>query len=155
MSRMSEYPTLIHERVALAQNGLNPWLICRMPSGWAVMGDWQFIPGYVLLLADPVVERFTDLDEKQRGRFGQDMALIGEALLAETDAVRINYEILGNTDHALHAHMFPRYESEPEDKRVGPVWHYDPDEVRSVPYDPAEHGGLQERLAAYITKRLA
>ena len=45
---------LITERVALARNGANDKVICRMPSGWAVMGDVQFLPGYCLLVPDPV-----------------------------------------------------------------------------------------------------
>ncbi len=47
--------TLIHERVEMAQAGTNPTVLCRMPSGWAVLGDAQFMPGYCLLLPDPVV----------------------------------------------------------------------------------------------------
>ena len=46
---------LITERVALARNGANDKVICRLASGWAVMGDVQFLPGYCLLLPDPVV----------------------------------------------------------------------------------------------------
>ena len=37
---------LITERVAQARNSTNDKVICRMASGWAVMGDVQFLPGY-------------------------------------------------------------------------------------------------------------
>jgi hypothetical protein len=47
--------TLIHERVDEARRGLSVQVICRLSSGWAVLGDSQFIPGYSLLLPDPVV----------------------------------------------------------------------------------------------------
>ena len=43
------------------------------------------------------------------------MATIGDALLEVTGAFRINYEILGNLEPALHAHIIPRYLNEPED----------------------------------------
>jgi hypothetical protein len=46
---------LITDRVSLAREGQNDKAICRMRSGWAVMGDVQFLPGYCLLLPDPVV----------------------------------------------------------------------------------------------------
>jgi diadenosine tetraphosphate (Ap4A) HIT family hydrolase len=49
------------------------------------------------------------------------MARIGEALHACTDTFRINYEILGNGDAALHAHVFPRYLTEPDQYRRAPV----------------------------------
>ena len=45
--------TLIHQRVKAANEGKNPTVICKMPSGWAVLGDSQFILGYTLLLPDP------------------------------------------------------------------------------------------------------
>ena len=32
---------------------------------------------------------------------------------------------LGNSEPALHAHVFPRYHDEPEEFRVGPVFAYD------------------------------
>ncbi len=42
-----------------------------------------------------------------------------------TGATRINYEILGNSEAALHAHVFPRYATEPEELRRKPAWFYD------------------------------
>jgi hypothetical protein len=45
---------MIADRVELARRGANDAVICRLRSGWAVIGDVQFLPGYCLLLADPV-----------------------------------------------------------------------------------------------------
>ncbi len=151
---MAGYPTLIHERVDQARRGENPSVICRMPSGWAVLGDDQFFVGYSLLLPDPVVENLTDLGDAERAGFLSDMALIGEALHDCTDAYRINYEILGNSEAALHAHVFPRYQNEPERLRRGPVWWYDLQDLTGDPLDLDVHGDLQGRLATYLTDRL-
>jgi hypothetical protein len=60
-----------------------------------------------------------------RTTFLQDMNILGDALLEVTGAARINYEILGNREAALHAHVFPRFATEPEEKRCKPVWFYD------------------------------
>lgn len=144
-------PTLIHERVALARAGHNPMVIAQMPSGWAVLGDQQFIQGYTLLLPDPVVAHLTDLDIDQRSRYLLDMTRIGDALLAVTNAYRINYEILGNTAPALHAHVFPRYESEPRPHRNQPVWSYPDAERRSVVFSEQQHGALRDALAGHLT----
>lgn len=133
---------------------MNPTVICRMRSGWAVLGDHQFLTGYSLLLADPVVGHLTDLDDAARSVFLSDMAIIGEALHACTDAFRINYEILGNGDAALHAHIFPRYRHEPDQYRREPVWSYTSEERTKVAFDASEHGDLQKSLASYITDRL-
>ncbi|CAN5739066.1 hypothetical protein BH20ACT11_BH20ACT11_10030 [soil metagenome] len=53
------------------------------------------------------------------------MALLGDVLLEITGAERINYGLLGNSEPALHAHVFPRYADEPEDPRRGPAFSYD------------------------------
>ncbi len=142
----SKYPTIIHERNALSRAGNNSTVICRMPSGWAVLGDHQFMEGYSLLLADPEVDHLSDLDRGSRTQFLLDMSLLGEAVLANTPAYRINYEILGNTDPVLHAHIWPRFADEPEEYRRGPVARY-PKEIRqTAPFSPELHGDLQAVL---------
>ncbi len=139
---------LITERVELARAGRNDKVVCRMPSGWLVMGDVQMVTGYCLLLPDPVVPSLNALDEPARGRFLGDMARIGDALLAVTGAARINYEILGNSEPELHAHLFPRYVDEPEERRRMPAWFYDWN--AAPPFDDQRHGLLRERLRAAL-----
>lgn len=117
--------TLIHQRVEDCRRGENPKVIARVNSGWVVLGDVQFLRGYSLLLPDPVVGDLNELGRAARETYLYEMSVIGDALLEVTDAYRINYEILGNTEAALHAHIFPRYESEPEALRRIPVWSYD------------------------------
>lgn len=141
--------SLISQRVALARNGANDKVICRMPSGWAVMGDVQFLPGYCLLLPDPVVDSLNDLDADARATYLLDMARLGDAVLAATGAVRMNYEILGNSEPELHCHLFPRYATEPDDKRKMPVWFYD--WKTATPYAEAQHGELRMKIAQMLT----
>lgn len=143
---------LIQERVAQARAGTNPKVLCRMTSGWAVMGDVQFLPGYCLLLADPVVSSLNDLSADERVRFLSEMTLIGDALLEVTGASRINYEILGNAEPELHAHIFPRFRDEPEHLIRRPVWFYD---RKAVPQFSEEiHGHLKQRITEAIKKRI-
>ena len=123
--------TLIHIREAAATFVSTDKVIGRMRSGWAVVGDHQVLHGYCLLLPDPVVPSLNDLSQERRSIFLEDMTILGDALLAVTDAHRINYEILGNTERALHAHLFPRYESEPKDLKTKPVWKYDFSKAKS------------------------
>jgi len=35
---------LIEQRVEMARNGQNPFVICKMESGWLVVGDVQPLP---------------------------------------------------------------------------------------------------------------
>ncbi len=135
---------VITERVAQARAGQYEKVICRMPSGWAVMGDVQFLQGYCLLLPDPVVTSLNDLTVEERSRFLLDMVRIGDAVLQATGAKRINYEILGNVEPELHAHIFPRFSDEPEDKVKLPVWFYDWDDAPG--YTNEAHGPLRDTL---------
>ena len=112
------------------------------------MGDVQFLPGYCLLLPDPVVPSLNSLSGSARSTFLLDMARIGDALLKVTGAHRINYEILGNSEPELHAHIFPRYHHEPEERRRMPAWFYDWSSAE--PYSKAKHGQLHEQLLLAI-----
>ena len=145
--------TLIHHRVQAAREGKNPTVICKMPSGWAVLGDRQFIPGYALLLSDPVVGDLNELKTQERSQFLQDMALIGDALQELTDSYRINYEIFGNYEPALHAHIFPRYMNEPEQCRQRPVWMYDRQQLNSRPFDLKRDRELMNQIANFIQSK--
>ena len=142
---------LITGRVEQARAGNNPRVLCRMKSGWAVIGDVQFLPGYCLLLPDPVVPSLNDLSKAERITFLHEMSLIGDAILEVTGAERINYEILGNSEPELHAHIFPRYSHEPEEKRRRPAWFYD--WTNAPQFDESEHGTLKMKLADAIGRR--
>jgi diadenosine tetraphosphate (Ap4A) HIT family hydrolase len=115
-----------------------------MSSGWAVLGDPQVRPGYCLLYPDPVVATLNDLTSSDRAAFLQDMCKLGDAVLAVTGATRINYEILGNLEPALHAHLIPRSITEPEEVRTKPIWLEDWSVV--PPFDPEFHGELKAKL---------
>jgi len=140
---------MIHDRVALANRGENPFAICKLPSGWVVIGDVQPLPGYCLLLADPVVASINDMDDAARLAFSRDMVRIGDALLACTDSFRINYEILGNSEPALHAHILPRYLWEEDAKRAHPAFSgYDWRTSRR--YEPDQDGALVAAIRAHL-----
>lgn len=143
-------PTLIHQRVRDAQQGQNPNVICRVPSGWVVLGDVQFLRGYCLLLPDPVVPDLNALAAGERARFLYDMARLGDTLLKITGAARINYEILGNSEPALHAHIFPRYDTEPDDLRRMPAWFYD--WKNAVPFDAERDKKLMSQIAQALAQ---
>jgi diadenosine tetraphosphate (Ap4A) HIT family hydrolase len=133
---------LITERVELARRGQNPYVICRMKSGWLVIGDVQPLPGYCVFLADPVVESINALDRAQRTQYSLEA---GDAVLAVTDAYRINYETLCNSEPALHTHIIPRYRTEPDEKRGRVAWGVY-DWATSRRFDAAHDGMFVERM---------
>lgn len=118
------------DRIGAALRGENPTVLRRVESGFAVMGDVQFLPGYSVLLVDEVnVQRLSDLPRAKRLSFLSDMDRLGEAVeraCRQTDPAfrRVNLEILGNTDPFLHAHVWPRFDWEPAELVGKPVWLY-------------------------------
>ncbi|QWF83562.1 hypothetical protein [Amycolatopsis sp. CA-230715] len=147
------------DRIGTALRGTNPTVLRRLNAGFANIGDVQFLPGYCVLLVDtPDVQRLTGLPRRRRRQFLADMDLVGEAVervCGRRDAGfrRVNLEILGNTDPYLHAHVWPRYDWEPQQLVGRPVWLY-PAERWS---DPAthlgpEHDDLRAELAAEIDR---
>jgi diadenosine tetraphosphate (Ap4A) HIT family hydrolase len=150
------------DRIASARRGENPMVLAKMRSGWAVIGDTQFLPGYCVLLSDvDGADHLTDLPRPARADFLSDMGLLGEALMAACNGVdpslrRLNYEILGNSDHHLHAHVFPRYGWEPDELLEGPVWAYPGDRWTS-PRDAysEEHEPLRRAIATELVRVMA
>ena len=66
------------DRVGSALRGENPAVLRRLPGGFAVMGDVQFLPGYCVLITDTRgADRLTDLPRQQRLAFLDSMELLG------------------------------------------------------------------------------
>ncbi len=138
------------DRLAELSQGRNPKMVARMPSGFLVMGDYQFFEGYCLLLAYPMAGKLNDLRGGARDQFLDDMARAGDAILDATGCARINYSIYGNLDPFLHAHLWPRYEDEDIAYRTIPPFLV-PAEVREAAqhaFSPEAHRELMNRIAA-------
>lgn len=129
--------------------GDHPGQVCKLPSGWVVMGERQVFAGYCLLLPDPGAAHLNALPLPARAQFLTDMSRIGDALLTATGAVRINYAMFGNLEPKLHAHIFPRHADEPADTRSAQPWAFD--WSRAPPYSDAVHGALKQRIAALLS----
>ena len=145
------------ERLAELARGENPALILQMPSGFALMGATQFLPGYAMLFAYPEVDHLTDLADHDRAQYLMDMSRLGQAVREATGCRRINYSILGNLDPFLHAHVWPRYHWEREPFNVAPPTDY-PAGERNAPehaYDPTRHADLQQAIADRLSKPMA
>ncbi len=143
-------PTLIHRRVEQCREGCYPKAICRVNSGWVVLGDVQFLRGYSLILPDPVVADLNELTEENRKTLLYEMSVLGDALLEITGALRINYEILGNLEPALHLHVFPRFADEPSEMRTKPVWLYDWE--AAPPFDSERDAPIMASIESYLQR---
>jgi diadenosine tetraphosphate (Ap4A) HIT family hydrolase len=145
------------DRIGSAERGENPMVMAHMRSGFAVIGDTQFLPGYCVLLASPKVESLNDLTPEQRAQFLEDMTILGDAVAEACQPVeRMNYAIIGNNHRYLLAHIFPRYAGEyaeyfsqspfnyPREKWYAPQYHYSDE----------QHGELRARITEALQRRM-
>ncbi|MBO1514081.1 HIT family protein [Metabacillus bambusae] len=132
-------------------------VIAEMRSGFAAIGDTQFLPGYCVLLPTKPVTSLEELNFKKSSEYLLDMSLIGEAILKVCSPRRVNYSIYGNTDAYLHAHVFPRYNWEPIERIPYPVWQYSAENWRNAKYhySTEKHGELREKLSNMIYELMA
>lgn len=136
------------DRIGSALRGENPMVLARMKSGFAVIGDSQFLPGYCLLLSYPVAGSLNELSMAERSQFLLDMSLVGDAVIRVCKPLRVNYSILMNLDHYLHAHIEARYDWEPDEYRCRPTSCY-PKELRfaaQFDYNETRHGDMKKKL---------
>lgn len=130
----------------------DPSFICRLSSGSVYLSQMQFLRGYCILMAEPQVESINSLSETDRTIFLTDMTKVGDALLEVTDAFRINYALMGNSDPVLHAHIVPRYQWEPEKIRKGLPWDHPDAYAASTRFDAGRDQGLVEELREILQK---
>jgi diadenosine tetraphosphate (Ap4A) HIT family hydrolase len=107
---------LVCERIKQIKCGANPYFVAEMPSGYAVMGDFQFYPGYTVFLSKVHAVELHELEKPQRQIFLEDMAKVAEAVHGAFSPLKLNYELLGNLDSHMHWHIFPRYADDPDPK---------------------------------------
>ena len=142
--------------VGAAERGKHPLVLTRLRSGYAVMAESQVLPGYCLLLHAPKVGRLEDLERRQRNLYLEDLGLLAEAVDQVCRPKRLNLAILGNVDPYLHAHIIPRYASEPAEQALAPIWSFS--EVMNDPagaYDDAHHGDLRRRINEALARIVA
>ena len=109
---------LICERIQLIKENRNHYFVTELATGYVVIGDSQYFNGYTLFLSK---EHVLELHKhSQPDAYLRDMRQVGEAVYKAFNPVKLNYEILGNSDPHLHTHIFPRYKNDLYPNR--PVW---------------------------------
>lgn len=115
---------VICQRIQMIQAGTNPYFVCELSTGYVVLGDSQYFPGYTIFLAKEHVHELYLMPKQQRVQFMLEMSWVTEACAQAFDADKMNVEMLGNGDAHAHWHIFPRHDG--DTPRPGPVWWVDP-----------------------------
>jgi diadenosine tetraphosphate (Ap4A) HIT family hydrolase len=121
------------------------YLIAELSTGYAVLADNQYYPGYTIFLAKQCVPELHELATDIRSRFLDEMAQVAEAVFRAFKPRKLNYELLGNSVSHLHWHLIPRYDDDPNP--TWPIWSNEAflQAPRLTPIDPARLAELRER----------
>ncbi len=111
---------LICKRIEMIKNGVNPYFVKELQTGYVVIGDYQHFFGYTLFLYKEHITELHYLPEDIKNKYLKEMSIVGEAVFNVFKPEKINYELLGNSDSHLHWHIFPRTIGDIDGK--GPVW---------------------------------
>lgn len=95
-------------------------VVWRFPHGVALLGPWQFYHGYCLLVGQRHATELSELDDRERRAYLDEMCLLSRAIEDCFRPRKLNYELLGNQVPHLHWHLFPRYDHDPD--ALKPVW---------------------------------
>lgn len=142
------------DRIESCVKGENPTMIVKMKSGFAVMADNQFLPGYCIFLRYPKVDSFTDLSYEERSQYLVDTTIIGDAIHRVCKPRKINYSTLMNKDNYLHTHIEARYDWEADEYKYKPSWTYPENErfTEKYAFNEKQHGELKQKLYEVLTE---
>jgi len=88
-------------------------LIANLEASWLTMGEAAPVRGYVCLVSQIHAVDLHDLQEAAACAFMRDARRVSKAVASVTGAVKMNYEIHGNSIPHFHMHFFPRYRGDP------------------------------------------
>jgi diadenosine tetraphosphate (Ap4A) HIT family hydrolase len=98
-------------------------LLAKLEASWLTMSEVAPVPGYVCLVSQTHAVDLHDLPDAAASAFMRDAQKVSMAVASVTGAVKMNYEVHGNSIPHLHMHFFPRYrgdrfEGEPINPRL-------------------------------------
>jgi len=138
------------EHCGVCARGVPDDAVAVLESGWVGMPEDGPMRGYCFLMLHHHAVELHDLAPGVAATFMRDIQALSAAVQGVTGAVKMNYEIHGNTVPHLHLHVFPRY---PGDPFVGaPV---DPRAIRHAVYTPGEHSLMRRALAGALARSSA
>jgi diadenosine tetraphosphate (Ap4A) HIT family hydrolase len=116
-------------------------IIAELGASWLTMSERAPMVGYVCLVSRVHAVELHHLSTAQWAAFTQDAHRVSSALSAVTGAVKLNYEIHGNTLPHLHMHFFPRYAGDPFEGRA-----IEPSRIKQPVYGAGQFARLRDQL---------
>ena len=111
----------------------------------AYLHEDQFFPGWTLLILKRHATELYQLERDERAALIDAVSEMARALADVYDAVKMNYELLGNLLPHIHWHLVPRRADDPIPRQ--PVWTL---EHEPRPLAPAERRARIEAIRARL-----
>jgi diadenosine tetraphosphate (Ap4A) HIT family hydrolase len=89
-------------------------------SAVAYLHDDQFFPGWTVLVLKRHATELWHLAPAERAALMEEVTRVAQALGTDFEAVKLNYELLGNQLGHIHWHLIPRRADDPAPK--APAW---------------------------------
>jgi diadenosine tetraphosphate (Ap4A) HIT family hydrolase len=94
--------------------------IADFATSVAYLADDQFFPGWCVLVLKRHATELWQLGPAERAALMDEVTRVAQALAVEFDAVKMNYELLGNEVPHIHWHVVPRRADDPAPRK--PAW---------------------------------
>jgi diadenosine tetraphosphate (Ap4A) HIT family hydrolase len=121
-------------------------MVAKLEASWVTMQEAAAIQGYVCLVSQVHAIELHDLADATATAFMRDARRVSKALAAATGAVKLNYEIHGNSLPHLHMHFFPRYRGDQfEGQPINPRL------VKNPVYSPGEFQRIRDAFLAALS----
>jgi diadenosine tetraphosphate (Ap4A) HIT family hydrolase len=118
-------------------------IVSDLETSWVTAGPDSPVAGYACLVFKRHAVELHDLSPLEGAAYMRDIQKLSAAVAEVTNAVKINYEIHGNSIPHLHMHFFPRYRGDAFENR--------PIDPRSVLHSVYKSGELEEFRGQLIT----
>ena len=133
------------EACVICQQGRPFDVITELEVSWVTMGERATMRGYCCLFFRRHAVELHDLSPEEAAAFMRDVQRLSRAIQSSTGAIKMNYEVHGNTIPHLHMHFFPRYVGDPFEG--API---NPRLVSGPVYAPGEFEALTQRILSEL-----
>lgn len=129
------------EACVICRQGSPNDILVELETSWVTVNEDAPMRGYACLVLRRHAVELHDLSEAEGAAFMRDIRRLSAVVQQVTGAVKLNYEVHGNTIPHLHMHFYPRYPGDPFEG--GPI---SPRVIHEPPHAPGEIVDMRRRM---------
>jgi diadenosine tetraphosphate (Ap4A) HIT family hydrolase len=127
----------------ICRDGKPYGIVAELPTSYLTSSPHGATRGNCTLFLKRHAVELYELSADEAFAFMRDLQSAAEVIQRITGAVKMNYEIHGNTIPHLHLHLYPRFRGDPFEN--GPI---NPRLVQESPYEAGEFEAFVQKLQA-------